>query len=136
MSRFKLLISGFAVIAVAVWISGCSSKSSSKKSSSGAKSTSKSESKSDSHAGHNHGGGDDHSDADHAKIEKNLAKLSAEDRALAEKQKICPVTEDDLGKMGKPIKLEIKGQSVFICCKGCQKDFEADPDKFLAKLKK
>jgi hypothetical protein len=48
----------------------------------------------DAHDGHSHEG---HDHAQHAKTEKadpeiaaNLAKLSAEDRAIAEKQKKCP----------------------------------------------
>ncbi len=38
-------------------------------------------------------------------IEKNLANLSAEDRALAMKQKDCPVSGEPLGSMGEPIKI-------------------------------
>ena len=34
--------------------------------------------------------------------------------------------------MGPPIKIELKGQPVYLCCKGCQKRAEADPDKTLA----
>ena len=69
------------------------------------------------------------------KIAKALAELSAEDRAAAEKQKVCPVSGEPLGAMGAPIKLTVADREVFICCKGCQGDLEADPEKFLAKLK-
>jgi hypothetical protein len=31
-------------------------------------------------------------------------------------------------------KLDIKGRPVFICCKGCRKKAEADPDRTLAKV--
>ena len=63
------------------------------------------------------------------------AKLSAEDRALVEAQEWCVVSTDEkLGSMGAPIKLTIKDQPVFICCGGCKKKAEADPDKTLAKL--
>ena len=63
------------------------------------------------------------------------AKLSPEDRALVEAQEWCVVqTDERLGSMGVPIKLDIKGQPVFICCKGCQKKAERDPDATLAKL--
>lgn len=63
------------------------------------------------------------------------AKLSVEDRTLVEAQEWCVVSNDErLGSMGPPIKLTIKGQSVFICCTGCKKKAEADPDKTLAKL--
>jgi hypothetical protein len=63
------------------------------------------------------------------------AKLTPEDRALAEAQEWCVVqTDERLGSMGPPIKLDIKGHPVFLCCKGCQKKAERDPDATLAKL--
>jgi hypothetical protein len=71
-----------------------------------------------------------------AEIRENLAKLPPEDRKLAEEQKYCVIEDDNrLGEMGVPIKLMVKGQPVFICCKGCRKAAEGDPDKTLAKVK-
>jgi YHS domain-containing protein len=64
-----------------------------------------------------------------------LAELSAADRKLAEKQKFCPVTGEQLGAMGKPFKVTVKGQTVFLCCPGCEEKIKKDPDKYLAKLK-
>lgn len=69
-----------------------------------------------------------------AEIRKNLAKLSPEDRKLAEEQRLCPDTDEPLGSMGVPIKVMLKGQPVFICCKGCQKGIEKDPDATLKKV--
>jgi hypothetical protein len=63
-----------------------------------------------------------------------LAELSDEDRALAEKQKICLVSDEPLGSMGTPIKVTVNGRDVFLCCAGCKKPLEDDPDKYLAKL--
>jgi hypothetical protein len=75
-------------------------------------------------------------DSDEAEIKANLAKLSPEDRALAEKQKYCVEQNDELlGSMGVPIKLTIKGEAVFICCGGCKKNALKDEDKTLAKAK-
>lgn len=65
---------------------------------------------------------------------EGLAELPEADRALAVKQKTCPVSDEPLGSMGKPIKLEIKGRTVFLCCEGCEEDLKKDPDKYLAKL--
>ena len=62
--------------------------------------------------------------------------LSAEDRALIEKQKTCPVTGEPLGSMGEPVKVVVKGQTVFLCCAGCEDAIKKDADKYLAKLKK
>jgi hypothetical protein len=72
--------------------------------------------------------------ADTKSLPEGLAELSEADRALAEKQKVCPVSGELLGSMGKPVKLEIKGRTVFLCCGGCEEDLKKDPDKFLAKL--
>jgi hypothetical protein len=69
-----------------------------------------------------------------AKIKANLASLSTEDRALAEKQKICPVSGEPLGGMGAPKKVNVAGHDVFICCQGCEKELTSEPDKYLAKL--
>jgi Cu(I)/Ag(I) efflux system membrane fusion protein len=71
-----------------------------------------------------------------AEIRANLAKLDAADRKLAEAQRWCPVDNDDrLGSMGKPFKVLLKGQPVFLCCKGCQQKALADPDKTLQRVR-
>ena len=71
-----------------------------------------------------------------ADIRANLARLSPEDRQLAEEQKYCVIENDNrLGEMGPPVKVVIKDQPVFLCCKGCKKQAEKDPDKTLAKVK-
>lgn len=63
-----------------------------------------------------------------------LAGLSAEDRALVEKQGICPVADYALGSMGPPQKVDVNGRPVFICCEGCRERLLAEPEKYLAKL--
>jgi len=84
------------------------------------------------HSDHgDHGGGDAM-----AKMNAGLAKLSDVDRASAEKQHMCPVSDEMLGTMGAPIKLTLNGQDVWICCNGCRKKAEADPDAILAKVTK
>jgi uncharacterized protein (TIGR03000 family) len=71
-----------------------------------------------------------------AKIAANLEKLSAEDRKLAAAQKVCAIQQSNpLGAMGVPVKITLKGQPVFLCCKGCVETAQADPDKTLAKVK-
>jgi hypothetical protein len=67
-----------------------------------------------------------------AKIQAAMAKLTPEDRALAEQQKYCASEpENRLGSMGAPVKVMVKGQPVFVCCKGCTDDVLKDPDKTL-----
>ena len=68
------------------------------------------------------------------KLTAAFAKLSAEDRAAAEKQRICPVTELPLGSMGTPPKVDVNGRSVFICCEGCRKRLLDKPVKYFANL--
>lgn len=97
---------------------------------------------SDTHSGHDH----DHADhklgdqaqggADNAAIAEALAELSPQDRSLAERQRICPVTEELLGSMGTPMKVEVSGQQVFLCCEGCKEELLEKPQEHLAKLKK
>jgi hypothetical protein len=47
-------------------------------------------------------------------------------------QKTCPVMGDALGEMGAPIPVPVKGQTVYVCCKGCVAKVQRDPDKYLA----
>lgn len=70
------------------------------------------------------------------KMIKGLANLSESDQASAMKQHMCPVSGEMLGTMGEPIKVTVKDQEVWICCNSCKDDLLADPDKYLAKLKK
>ena len=71
-----------------------------------------------------------------ASIRANLAKLPDKDRQLAEAQKYCAVeTDDRLGAMGIPVKMMIRDQPVFLCCKSCVDQAKRDPDKTLARVK-
>ena len=65
----------------------------------------------------------------------SLSELSEADRKAALAQKMCPVGEQPLGSMGKPPKVTVNGQDVFLCCEGCEEDLRSDPEKYLAKLK-
>ncbi|MCA9150395.1 MAG: hypothetical protein KDA92_13885 [Planctomycetales bacterium] len=72
--------------------------------------------------------------SDMDKMHEALADFSEQDRQSALKQHICPVSGAMLGTMGVPEKVEVAGQSVWICCEGCKEKLLADPDKYLAKL--
>lgn len=50
--------------------------------------------------------------------------------------KTCPVSGDKLGEMGEPYVIEHEGTTVKLCCKSCLKDFNKDPDKYIAMIKK
>jgi hypothetical protein len=81
-----------------------------------------------------HHGDDRAHDADEKERQESFAKLSPEDRALAEAQGYCAVTSEPLGSMGPPLKLVVNDQAVFICCKGCESSAKSNPDKTLAKV--
>lgn len=68
-------------------------------------------------------------------IEAEMAKLSPEDRAIAEKQKICPLAKKPLGYMPGLKKVELDGDRIiFVCCEGCENPLRKNPDKWLANL--
>jgi multidrug efflux pump subunit AcrA (membrane-fusion protein) len=69
------------------------------------------------------------------KVQAVLAKLSPEDRSLVEAQDFCPILSDNrLGSMGTPVKVLVKGNPVFVCCKGCVTKALADPTQTLTKM--
>ena len=47
----------------------------------------------------------------------------------------CPVSGEKLGEMGKPLVFTYKDQEVKLCCKSCKKDFDKDPEKYIAKIR-
>jgi len=60
-----------------------------------------------------------------------LASLSPGDRELVRRQGSCPVTRKPLGSMGPPIRLEVDGRVVFLCCSGCEGKLRGDPARYL-----
>jgi uncharacterized protein (TIGR03000 family) len=62
-------------------------------------------------------------------ITASLGKLAPEDRKTAEAQRFCVIQDKvPLGSMGVPVKLTLNGQTVFVCCEGCEKKARADAD--------
>jgi len=45
--------------------------------------------------------------------------------------KTCVVSGDKLGEMGDPFVYAYKGREIKFCCKGCLKDFNKNPAKYL-----
>ena len=74
---------------------------------------------------------------DAAAIAEALAQLSPEDRSMAESQKFCAVaTDNPLGSMGTPLKIEVNGEAVFLCCSGCKGKALRNPQETLASVAK
>ena len=63
------------------------------------------------------------------------AETVADKQAKPDLLTTCPVSGDKLGEMGKPFTFTYKDQEVKLCCKSCKKDFDKDPDKYIAKIR-
>jgi YHS domain-containing protein len=67
---------------------------------------------------------------------KGIKELPAAEQDTAIAQAVCPVSTHNLGSMGMPLKVTAEGRTLYLCCDSCEKDFKADPKKFIAKLDK
>ena len=45
----------------------------------------------------------------------------------------CPVTGKPLGSMGAPVRVEVEGKAVWLCCSGCEAILRKAPSKYLGK---
>lgn len=69
-------------------------------------------------------------------IAAERGKLAPADRRLADQQDYCPIQKDNrLGMMGKPHKILLAGEPVFLCCKGCEAEARKAPAQTLAKVR-
>ncbi|MDX1929053.1 MAG: hypothetical protein SFV81_21175 [Pirellulaceae bacterium] len=70
-------------------------------------------------------------------IAEALAGLDKEDRSLVDSQKYCAVITDSLlGSMGTPVKVVVKGETLFLCCDGCKAKALRNADTTLANIAK
>ncbi|HET6879399.1 MAG TPA: heavy metal-binding domain-containing protein, partial [Pirellulales bacterium] len=76
-----------------------------------------------------------HDPSKEAQILAALDALPPDERAQAKRQKLCPITGMPLGSMGTPVKIEIQGNTVFLCCAGCEAEASENPGQTLEKLK-
>jgi Cu(I)/Ag(I) efflux system membrane fusion protein len=67
---------------------------------------------------------------------KQIEKLPPGDRQAAMAQRICPVSGGALGSMGVPMKVTLKGRSVFLCCPACVEKAKEHPEEILEKTLK
>ncbi len=75
------------------------------------------------------------SPAEQARIDAAMSKLLPQDQQLARQQAFCAIDQDSrLGSMGPIHKMMIKGQPVFLCCKGCVAEAAAHQDDTLLKV--
>jgi len=60
------------------------------------------------------------------------AKKTATEAAASIEQTTCPIMDGN--KIDKNVFVEYKGKKVYFCCADCKTKFEADPEKYIAKL--
>ncbi|OHB80462.1 MAG: hypothetical protein A2Z25_03710 [Planctomycetes bacterium RBG_16_55_9] len=70
----------------------------------------------------------EHEDHEHQATQTGT---EAETASMTE-QTTCPVMEGN--KINKAIFTEYKGKKVYFCCPECKPKFEAEPEKYIAKL--
>ena len=46
---------------------------------------------------------------------------------------LCPIMENPVSPTGGSV--DYKGQKIAFCCPGCEKDFNADPEKYMTLMK-
>ena len=66
---------------------------------------------------------------------RNEAARPSGDKSIASEQGVCPVTGKPLGSMGTPVSVTVNGQTVRLCCAGCEARLRESPDKYLVKPK-
>jgi hypothetical protein len=65
-----------------------------------------------------------------------IKELPAAEQATALAQAVCPVSTENLGSMGKPLKVTAEGRTFYLCCKNCEKEVKSNPKAVIAKLDK
>lgn len=134
--RIGYLLSLTSLLLFSLALTGCSTDDDTTASSSHDQQTEDAGHHDDGHD-HDHDHAHDHGDEeiDPNLIAVNLAKLSEEDRLLAEKQKICLVGGEALGSMGAPEKLDVDGTTIFICCRACEREILTNKEKYIKLVK-
>ncbi|TWT35343.1 Archaeal TRASH domain protein [Posidoniimonas corsicana] len=67
-------------------------------------------------------------------VRPGVFKATASESPFVAAQKLCPVMDEPLDGMGGPYRVNVDGRAVYICCPGCAKKLQAEPEKYLAKL--
>ena len=67
-----------------------------------------------------------------------LAGLAAEENSEKKPKpyvlKTCPVSDEKLDSMGKPVTYVHEGREIKFCCKDCIKGFKKNPAKYVKKI--
>lgn len=67
-------------------------------------------------------------------VRPGVFKVTASESTFVAAQKLCPVMDEPLDGMGGPYRVNVDGKAVYICCPGCAKKLQANPQTYLEKL--
>jgi Cu(I)/Ag(I) efflux system membrane fusion protein len=70
--------------------------------------------------------------ADPEKYLKQMRDAGVEPEQLAKPQTLCPVMG---GEINKEIYTDYNGMRIYFCCAGCDGEFKADPEKYIAQMR-
>jgi hypothetical protein len=59
--------------------------------------------------------------------------LPPEHPGSAARPAVCPVTGKPLGSMGPPVRVEVAGKVVMVCCDACEEPLKKAPEKYLSR---
>ncbi len=62
-----------------------------------------------------------------------VTKANEGDKKVILAQLTCPISGEELGTMGPPLKVARGDDALFLCCEGCLKELQAEPDTYLGK---
>ena len=68
------------------------------------------------------------------KLPTGVLRVSEADATQIARQAYCPVMDEPLDAMGGPYKVNLNGRAVYICCPGCARSLERDPDTYIGQL--
>jgi hypothetical protein len=63
----------------------------------------------------------------------SITRSTASDQAAINAQRVCKVSGEPLGSMGPPVKVTRGDRAVFLCCQGCVKRIQANPDQYFGR---
>jgi hypothetical protein len=61
----------------------------------------------------------------------SITRSTPADQPAINAQRVCKVSGESLGSMGAPIKVTRGDRAIFLCCQGCVKRVQANPDQYL-----
>jgi YHS domain-containing protein len=68
------------------------------------------------------------------KVQGTQEELSSMGKPVNIGNKICPVSDEEIGLMGEGVQVEYEGKIYNLCCPMCVQTFNAEPQKYIEKI--